>query len=139
MWANSISFYGLKKALRARSHRFSQAILAFGFMDLQVYQSMFIFHWAKTHIFLLVYVDDIIVTGTCPHHILALIQQLQQEEFVVKTWGPLHFFCYPIYKRQHWHSFTPIQVYHRTPSLSTYDWCQTLLNSCCVYFEAKIT
>jgi hypothetical protein len=57
------SLYGLKQALRAWFTRLSQALLDIGFSGSQLDPSLFTYHTAKAHIFLLVYVDDIILTG----------------------------------------------------------------------------
>jgi hypothetical protein len=49
------------------------------------------FHQADIHIFILIYVDDILVMGTHPSHIFGVITKLQQV-FKVKDLGPLDYF-----------------------------------------------
>jgi hypothetical protein len=63
------AIYGLKQALRAWFNRLSQALIELGFVGSSVDTSLFMFHHHPIHLFVLVYVDDIIVTGT---HSLAI-------------------------------------------------------------------
>jgi hypothetical protein len=58
------AIYGLKQAPHAWFKRLSQALLDIGFIGLSVDTSLFMFHCHLIHLFVLVYVDDIIVTGT---------------------------------------------------------------------------
>lgn len=53
--------------------------------------SFFIFSWNNIKVFLLIYVDDIIVIGTHLHVINSLITQLQTR-FPIKDLGDLAFF-----------------------------------------------
>jgi hypothetical protein len=53
--------------------------------------SLFILHKSDVHLFLLIYVDDIIVTGNSTIAITKLIHCLKQS-FAMKDLGPLHFF-----------------------------------------------
>jgi len=73
------ALYGLKQAPRAWFHKLIQALLALGFTGSLVDTSLFILHQHPVHIFVLVYVDDIIVTRTHLSKINALILALQQE------------------------------------------------------------
>ena len=85
------SIYGLKQAPRAWFHRLSQSLVALGFTESRVDYSLFTFHTSHAHIFVLIYVDDIIVTGTHPSFILKLISYLKRD-FAMKDLGPLHYF-----------------------------------------------
>lgn len=85
------ALYGLKQAPRAWFHRLSSSILDIGFMASLVDSSLFILHSGSVRIFLLIYVDDIIITGPNDALIRSLITKLQQE-FPLKDLGPLHFF-----------------------------------------------
>lgn len=85
------ALYGLKQAPRAWYTRLSQFLLDLGFTASLVDTSLFLHISGSTKIFLLIYVDDIIVTGTDVHLISALIARLQQE-FPVKDLGPLNYF-----------------------------------------------
>ena len=85
------SLYGLKQAPRAWFLCLSQALLELGFVGSSVDTSLFCFHCDSVSIFLLVYVDDIIVTSNTPAAIGALISQLKCE-FALKDLGDLSFF-----------------------------------------------
>lgn len=85
------SIYGLKQAPRAWFHKLASTLLSLRFTESKVDYSLFLFHESNVHIFLLVYVDDIIVTGNSLHAITNLITQLQQS-FALKDLGPLHYF-----------------------------------------------
>jgi hypothetical protein len=85
------SIYGLKQAPRAWFHCLSSALLDLGFIASLVDSSLFIFIKHNIKIYLLIYVDDIIVTGTHGAIITSLITQLQLK-FPVKDLGPLNFF-----------------------------------------------
>lgn len=58
--------YGLKQTPRAWFHRFSSFLLQQGFFCCQADTSMFIFRRGKDLLFLLLYVDDIIITSNSP-------------------------------------------------------------------------
>lgn len=58
------ALYGLKQAPRAWYTRLSQSLLDLGFSSSLVDSSLFTYHHHSIHIFVLIYVDDIIVTGT---------------------------------------------------------------------------
>jgi hypothetical protein len=85
------SIYGLKQAPRAWFHCLSTALQELGFSASLVDSSLFIFIHGDIKVFLLIYVDDIVVTGTHMHVISALILQLQQK-FPMKDLGNLGFF-----------------------------------------------
>jgi hypothetical protein len=72
------SLYGLKQAPRAWYTRLYSILLEFGFYSSPVDNSLFMFHKDDIHIFILIYVDDILVTGTHHSHIFSLITRLQQ-------------------------------------------------------------
>ena len=61
------AIYGLKQAPRAWFHRFSSFLLHQGFFCCQADTSMFIFRRGKDFLYLLLYVDDIIITGNSSH------------------------------------------------------------------------
>jgi len=85
------AIYGLKQVPRAWYTRLSQFLLDIGFTASLVDTSLFLHTSGNIKIFLLIYVDDIIVTGTHPHVITALITRMQQE-FPIKDLGPLNYF-----------------------------------------------
>lgn len=60
------ALYGLKQSPRAWFHTLSAALLDYGFLASQYDPSLFVFHSHGKTIVLLVYVDDIVVTGSHP-------------------------------------------------------------------------
>ena len=85
------SLYGLKQALRAWFERFAFHLLHLGFIALVANRSLFIFCLDMTIIYLLLYVDDIIVTGNDSSQIASLIAALSPV-FEIKDLGDLHYF-----------------------------------------------
>jgi transposase InsO family protein len=85
------AIYDLKQAPRAWYNRLSQFLLDLGFSASLVDTSLFTHISGNTKIFLLIYVDDIIVTGTHSQVISSLITRMQKE-FPVKDLGPLSYF-----------------------------------------------
>ena len=85
------AIYGLKQALKAWFKRLSTYLLDIGFTASLVDTSLFIFIFGSVHIFMLIYMDDIIMTGTHLDIINKLVQTMQQE-FPLKDLGPLSFF-----------------------------------------------
>lgn len=55
--------YGLRQAPLAWFHRFSSFLLTMGFKGSRADSSLFIYHKGSMILYLLLYVDDIIVTG----------------------------------------------------------------------------
>jgi hypothetical protein len=85
------SIYGLKQAPRAWFSRLSTFLLELGFKGSLVDTSLFIYLQGSIQIYMLVYVDDILIIGTHPQVIQSIIAQLQQE-LPLKDLGPLRFF-----------------------------------------------
>jgi hypothetical protein len=85
------AIYGLKQAPRAWFTRLSNFLLDIGFQASLVDTSLFIYLQGSIQIYMLVYVDDILLTGTHPSVISAIIMKLQSE-FPLKDLGPLHYF-----------------------------------------------
>jgi len=85
------SLYGLKQAPRAWFTRFSQALLEIGFQGSQLDPSLFIYHTSQVHIFILVYVDDIILTGNHKATISWILSKLKSD-FAIKDLGELSYF-----------------------------------------------
>lgn len=85
------AIYGLKQAPRAWFSRLSTKLLQLGFVASKA-DSYLVFIWTPTYCtFILIYVDDIILTGSSSSTIDDLLVQLCME-FVVKDLGPLHYF-----------------------------------------------
>jgi histone deacetylase 1/2 len=85
------SLYGLKQAPRAWFQRFSDYLLELGFEESKADYSLFIYRDGNIFLFLLIYVDDILLTGNSSAHIDTLIGQLNKQ-FSMKDLGPLNYF-----------------------------------------------
>uniref|UniRef100_A0A2N9J0P4 Cysteine-rich receptor-like protein kinase 10 n=1 Tax=Fagus sylvatica TaxID=28930 RepID=A0A2N9J0P4_FAGSY len=85
------SLYGLKQAPRAWFERFTSHLLTLGFSASVADASLFILHHGSTTVYLLLYVDDIIITGNNPTAISDIITQLSNA-FELKDLGPLRYF-----------------------------------------------
>lgn len=85
------SLYGLKQAPRAWFTRFSQTLLELGFVSSTIDSSLFVFHLGSIHLYILIYVDDILFTETSTSHIAFVIAKLQQV-FKLKDLGNLSYF-----------------------------------------------
>jgi hypothetical protein len=85
------SLYGLKQAPRAWFERFTSQLENLGFTASSADPSLFIYKSHNEILYLLLYVDDIVLTGTSPSLITNLITKLQQT-FELKDLGPLHYF-----------------------------------------------
>jgi hypothetical protein len=85
------SLYGLKQALRAWFEKFRSTLLRFSFVQSQYYSSLFLCKNPVGLVLLLVYVDDIVITGTDSNLIEHLKQNLQAS-FHMKDLGPLTYF-----------------------------------------------
>jgi len=84
------SLCSLKQAPRAWFQRLSQVLLDLGFMGSTVDTSLFVFLQEVVRIYVLIYVDDIIVTSNKLTAISDLITKLQYE-FSMKDLGPLSY------------------------------------------------
>ena len=85
------SLYGLKQAPRAWFHRITGFLLSAGFHQSKADHSLFIFHYGSHTIYLLLYVDDIIVTGSSDGIVESFIRAIGRG-FDIKDMGSLHYF-----------------------------------------------
>jgi histone deacetylase 1/2 len=85
------AIYGLKQAPRAWHARLSGKLKALGFVPSQSDASLFYYNKGRYTLFVLVYVDDIIVASSSPTATTALLVDLQQD-FALKDLGDLHYF-----------------------------------------------
>lgn len=85
------SLYGLRQAPRAWFEKFRSTLLGFSFSQSQYDSSLFIHHTSAGIVLLLIYVDDMIITGSDQASIQLLKQQLQAS-FHMKDLGYLHYF-----------------------------------------------
>jgi hypothetical protein len=85
------SLYGLKRAPRAWYSRFTTYLLSLGFVEGKSDTSLFVFRRDADTVYLLLYVDDIVLTASST----ALLQHTMsalKREFGMKDLGPLHHF-----------------------------------------------
>lgn len=85
------SLYGLKQAPKAWYTRLSDFLLSIGFRASKVDTSLFILSDGTNIFYLLVYVDDILLTGSNSamlHHLI----QLLSSEFKLRDLGVVHYF-----------------------------------------------
>ena len=85
------SIYGLKQAPRAWFDKLSQFLLHIGFTCSKADSSLFVFHLDHITILMLIYVDDIILTGNDDQFLHSLIKHLSTE-FALKDLGDIHYF-----------------------------------------------
>jgi len=85
------SLYGLKQAPRAWYTRLSDFLLSIGFLASKVDTSLFILSDGTNIFYLLVYVDDILLTGSNSAMLHRLIQLLSSE-FKLRDLGVVHYF-----------------------------------------------
>jgi hypothetical protein len=85
------SLYGLKQASRAWFSRLSTTLLQLGFLASKADISLFIFNKGGVHMYILFYVDDIIIVSSSSSATDRLLSQLQAD-FAVKDLGTLNYF-----------------------------------------------
>ncbi|XP_024190212.1 uncharacterized mitochondrial protein AtMg00810-like [Rosa chinensis] len=85
------SLYGLKQAPRAWNDKFTAFLPALGFTSSYADPSLFVKITGSSKVYLLLYVDDIIITGNSEALIAEVKTQLQTE-FEMKDLGDLHYF-----------------------------------------------
>nr|CAD1841078.1 unnamed protein product [Ananas comosus var. bracteatus] len=85
------ALYGLKQAPRAWYSRLSAKLQSLGFHSSRADTSLFFFNKGGITIFVLIYVDDIIVASSTHDATKALLHQLGQE-FALKDLGELSYF-----------------------------------------------
>ncbi|XP_021741927.1 uncharacterized protein LOC110708128 [Chenopodium quinoa] len=85
------SLYGLKQAPRAWYKRFADFVLSIGFTNGRMDNSLFIFRKGSDMAYILLYVDDIILTASSDT-LRRSIMDLLGSEFAMKDLGPLNYF-----------------------------------------------
>jgi histone deacetylase 1/2 len=85
------AIYGLKQAPRAWHARLCAKLESLGFVPSKADASLFYFNKGRYTLFVLVYVDDIIVASSSPDATKALLVDLQHD-FALKDLGDLHYF-----------------------------------------------
>jgi hypothetical protein len=85
------SLYGLKQTPRAWYSQFATYLTTLGFIEAKSDTLLFIFRRGSDTVYLLLYVDDIILTASSTELLRRTISALQWE-FTMKDLGPLHHF-----------------------------------------------
>jgi hypothetical protein len=85
------SLYGLKQAPRAWFHCFAAFAVTIGFTASRSDASLFILQRGADVVYLLLYVDDIVLMASSSTLLCALIDKLMLE-FMMKDLGPLYYF-----------------------------------------------
>ena len=85
------AIYGLKQAPRAWYHKLRQFLLTSGFKNSHSDTSLFVFRSSNHVLYLLIYVDDIILTGNSDTLVSQLVDYLAQR-FSLKDLGQLSYF-----------------------------------------------
>ncbi|CAL0299924.1 unnamed protein product [Lupinus luteus] len=85
------AIYGLKQAPRAWFNKLKKYLVTHGFKACQSDTSLFVHYSSGSIIYILVYVDDLIITGTNATLIQRFITQLHTV-FALKDLGSLHYF-----------------------------------------------
>ena len=85
------SLFGLKQAPRAWYSWFATFLLTLGFTEAKADTSLFIYRRGDETAYLLLYIDDIVLTASSQQLLERIISSLQQE-FVMNDIGQLHHF-----------------------------------------------
>lgn len=85
------SLYGLKQAPRQWFIALSSALLSFSFVQTTCDPSLFVYSHGTDLIYLLIYVDDMVMTGN-NSALMSQITDFLSTHFKVKDLGPLHYF-----------------------------------------------
>jgi histone deacetylase 1/2 len=85
------ALYGLKQAPRAWYERLTHTLLQMGFVKSKCDPSLLVHHQNGACTYVLVYVDDILITGSTPHLIKDLIDKLNIK-FALKQLGEVDYF-----------------------------------------------
>jgi hypothetical protein len=85
------SLYGLKQAPRVWHHRFASYLSSIGFVETKSDSSLFIYCRGSDTAYLLLYVDDIVLTASSAGFLHTVIGALQRE-FAMTDLGQLHHF-----------------------------------------------
>jgi histone deacetylase 1/2 len=85
------SLYGLKQSPRAWYARLRDRLAQLGFVPSKADTSLFFFHHDGVQVFMLVYVDDIVIAGSSPAVVDRLVRSLS-DTFPIKDLGLLEYF-----------------------------------------------
>jgi hypothetical protein len=85
------AIYGLKQAPRAWYSRLSEKLMKLGFQMSKADTSLFFYDKEGVTVFLLIYVDNIIVASSSQEAVDAMVKDLRSD-FALKDLGQLHYF-----------------------------------------------
>jgi hypothetical protein len=85
------SLYELRQAPRAWFDHFAKFVITIGFTLTRSDSLLFVFHRSNDITYLLLYVDDMVLTGSSPALLHHIVQRLHIE-FFIKDLGELRFF-----------------------------------------------
>ncbi|KAK4381367.1 Retrovirus-related Pol polyprotein from transposon RE1 [Sesamum angolense] len=85
------SLYGLKQASRQWNQEFTSQLLKYGFMQSQNDHCLFIQTRAHDVVFLLVYVDDVLITSS-KESLISPVKDYLHKLFTIKDMGPAKYF-----------------------------------------------
>ena len=85
------ALYGLKQAPRTWFEKLKRALIDWGFTNSKSDTSLFILQQGRDIIFVLIYVDDILITGSKESLVQEVIERLNCQ-FALKVLGPLSYF-----------------------------------------------
>jgi hypothetical protein len=94
------AIYGLKHAPRAWYSRLSARLCELGFVPSKSDTSLFIYNRPGIMMYMLIYVDDIIVASSSSEAVTTLLKDLK-DSFALKDLGDLHYFLCIEVKRSH--------------------------------------
>ena len=93
VWQLNKALYGLKQAPRTWFDRLSSFLIDYGFKCSTADPSLFVFHVDNVVMLLILYVDDIILTGNDQSGLHEFINHVGHS-FAIKDMGRLHFFSW---------------------------------------------
>jgi hypothetical protein len=85
------SLYELKQVPRAWYHSFASFLVSLGFVEAKSNTSLFVYCCGANVVYLLLYVDDIVITALSSQLLQHTTTALQQQ-FAMKDLGPIHHF-----------------------------------------------
>ncbi|XP_071683602.1 uncharacterized protein [Lolium perenne] len=85
------ALYGLKQSPRAWYARLSSRLHQLGFISSKADTSLFVFSQGSVHLYMLAYVDDIVIASSSSAAVDKLVQALS-DTFPIKDLGPLAYF-----------------------------------------------
>lgn len=93
------AIYKLSRTPHSWFNKLSKTLFRMNFIARKSYRSLFTKFNSKLTIFILIYVDDIIITGSFPYVVSSLTSSLHHK-FALKDLGPLHYLWYKSYFAQ---------------------------------------